>query len=53
MEKIIQENAFENKKPGLKSNHGLVLIGPQATGPWVKKGKVEESFSLGEVFTAA
>ena len=50
MRKIIQENAFKKKKPRLKSNHGLALI---SLWPWVKKGKAEESFSLGVVFTAA
>ena len=43
---------FWKKKPGLKSNHGLVLISLWATGPWVKKVKAEESFSVGVVFTA-
>ena len=35
-EKIIWENAFEQKKkkPGLKFNPGLALIGLRATGPW-------------------
>jgi len=34
-EKIIQENAFEQKKKktGLKFNPGLVLISLQTTGP--------------------
>ena len=36
-EKIVQENAFDEKKkkegPGLKFNPGLALIGPQTTGP--------------------
>ena len=35
-EKIIQENAFgkKKKKPGLKFNFGLTLIGLRTTGPW-------------------
>ena len=35
IEKIIQENAFEHKekKPGLKFNPGLALIGLRTTGP--------------------
>ena len=53
MGKIIQEKVFKKKEPELKSNHGLALIGRRATGPWVKKGKAEESFSLGVVFTVA
>ena len=34
-EKIVQENAFDEKKerPGLKFNSGLAQIGPQTTGP--------------------
>jgi len=34
-EKIIRENAFEQKKkkPGLKFNPGLALIGLRTTGP--------------------
>ena len=37
IEKIIQENAFEQKKekPGSKFNPGLALIGLQTTGPWL------------------
>ena len=53
MGKIIQENAFEKEKPGLKSNHGLALIGLRETGPWVKRGKMEESFSLVQLLAAA
>lgn len=36
IEKIIPENAFEQKKkkPGLKFNPGLVRIGLRTTGPW-------------------
>ena len=35
MEKIIWENSFEQKKkkPGLKFNPGLALIGLRITGP--------------------
>ena len=35
MEKIIWKNAFEQKekKPGLKFNPGLALIGLRTTGP--------------------
>ena len=36
MEKIIPENAFKQKKkkPELKFNPGLALIGLWITGPW-------------------
>ena len=36
IEKIVQENAFDEKKkrPGLKFNPGMALIGLQTTGPW-------------------
>ena len=36
IEKIVWENAFDEKKkrPRLKVNPGLVLIGLWATGPW-------------------
>ena len=36
IEKIIRENAFEQKKnkPRLKFNSGLALIGLRTTGPW-------------------
>ena len=36
VEKIILKNAFEQnkKKPGLKFNPGLALIGLQTTGVW-------------------
>ena len=38
-EEIIRENTFEQKKkkPGLKFNPGLALIGFQTTGPRVKE----------------
>ena len=38
-EEIIRENTFEQKKkkPGLKFNPGLVVIGLQTTGPRVKE----------------
>ena len=34
---IVRENAFNEKKkrPGLKFNPGLALIGLRKTGPWV------------------
>ena len=44
---------FWKKKPALKSNHGLAVIGLRATGPWVKRGQVEESYSLGKVCSLA
>ena len=36
IEKIVRENAFDEKKkrPGLKFNPGLALIGLRTTGPW-------------------
>ena len=36
IEKIVQENPFDEKKkrPGLKFNPGLVLIGLRTTGPY-------------------
>ena len=37
MEKIILENVYKQKKkkPGLKFNPGLALIGLWTTGPWL------------------
>ena len=36
IEKIVRENAFDEKKkrPGLKFNPGLALIGRRSTRPW-------------------
>ena len=36
IEKIVQENAFDEKKkrPRLKFNPGIALIGLRTTGPW-------------------
>ena len=36
IEKIVRENAFDEKKkrPGLKFNPGLALIGLRTPGPW-------------------
>ena len=36
-EEITRENTFEQKKkkPGLKFNPGLALIGLRTTGPWL------------------
>ena len=42
MEKIVQENAFDEKKkrPGLKFNPGLALIGLRTTGPWIHASNI-------------
>jgi len=47
MEKIVRENAFDEKKkrPGLKFNPGLTLIGLRTTGPRCTTVK-DDTYSL-------
>ena len=46
IEKIVRENAFDERKkrPGLKFNPRLALIGLRTTGPWISTIKIVEKY---------